>query len=94
VLLERYDEKEFWNSKQGEVISNYMRRRLREVPAKRIAMIIVATKMNFSAPRLVWCPDENPSPPPKAPPRPASDCCRRTPPMRRIDNTIWMYGIL
>jgi len=71
-----------------------MSKRLNETPAKRIATTIVKINIIFSAPLLVWCPDEKPSPPPNAPPNPASVCCRSTPPMRRIDNIICMYGIL
>jgi hypothetical protein len=59
-----------------------------------IAITIVAINIIFSTPRFVWCPDEKPSPPPNAPPRPASDCCKRMPPIRSNDKTIWIYGML
>ncbi len=58
--------------------------------AKSIAMRIVALKRVFSKPLLVCPPD--PSPPPKALPSPASDCCIRIAPIKRIDKMTWMIG--
>ena len=65
-----------------------MSSREKEVAAKSTAITIVAININLSAPLLVWNPEEKPSPPPKAPPNPASLLCSRTPPMRRADRMI------
>ncbi len=54
---------------------------------KRIAMVIVVLKSNFSNPRRVWL-IAPPSPPPKAPPTPALDCCSSMIATRIKDNTI------
>ncbi len=55
--------------------------------AKSIASVIVIRKRVFSAPRLT---KEFPlkESPPKAPPSPASDLCKRMPPIRRREITI------
>ena len=45
--------------------------------AKRIARIIVALKVNFSKPLLVWKPELKLSP--MAPPIPAAVCCSKIP---------------
>lgn len=65
-----------------------MSSKLKEVTAKRIAITIVEINIIFSAPLLVWWPDEKPSPPPNAPPIPASDCCISMPNISRTDKTI------
>ena len=59
--------------------------------AKRMPMMMVATKMFFSAPRRVR-EALMLSLPPKVPPRSASDCWTSTRPMRITDRIICIYG--
>lgn len=61
---------------------------MKEVTANKTATTIVEINIIFSAPLFVWCPDEKPSPPPNAPPIPASDCCISMPNISRTDKTI------
>ena len=62
--------------------------------AKSIAIIMVAIKITFSLPLLVWRLDEKLSPPPKALPKAASDCCTNTANIRSKDSTICTYGMI
>jgi len=57
--------------------------------AKSIAMAMVRRNSVFSAPRLTKEFELKESPP-KAPPSPASDLCKRIPPTRRRESTICM----
>ena len=61
---------------------------MREEMAKRIAKTIVKLNKNFSKPLLVWKPEFQLSPPPKDPPTPASDLCRRTVVTRSTESII------
>ncbi len=63
-----------------------------EAMTKSAATTIVPLKRVFSKPRRVWKPLEKPSPPPKAPPRPASDLWVMINMINTIDSTTCAYG--
>jgi len=60
--------------------------------AKIEAKMIVAIKVNFSKPLLVWKPAFQLSAPPKTPPALASDFCNKTTATIRTDRIICIYG--
>ena len=62
-------------------------RAMSALSAKSTPIMIVETNKTFSAPRLVWAPEDNPSPP-KAAPTEASDCCSNTRPISTTDRII------
>jgi hypothetical protein len=59
--------------------------------AKRTESTIVQMKRVRSKPRLVWWAVLKLSPP-KAPPKPASDCCMSIEPIKRTERIICIYG--
>lgn len=72
---------------------NYLTRiEIKERTAKSIAKTIVALKITFSKPLLVWYPAFQLSAPPKAPPELASDCCTKIDATINMAKTICIYG--